>query len=384
MLRTGILLPRSTLFPSLGIDILNGFKENLKRLELHEQILILTDNIGFGVNEAEIYTKAEKFLLQDNMDLVIVCADTKITELLQPLFTATNKILLMLNFGANFPESWQPAPTTITHSLNFCLHAALTGELAAAEENKETINVISYYDGGYRQCFSMLYANQLHGGVPLLNHVTHIKLEEFTLEPVAVFLQQNPDAKTLLCLFAGEQAEKFYQVIVPVQKNYDLHFFVSPMMLDEQLDNSSTAITRENVKGFVPWHSTLPNNNNAVFKETYRAAYDKPVNYFSLLGWEAGLLVTEILQQFNKGNKNAIAIVQQLLERNLESPRGWMRIDAATHHVYGPSYLCSAAANNEVLISAEKENAGQAWKNFTEQKIPAAESSGWRNTYLCI
>ena len=145
MLRTGILMPRSTLFPSLGLDILNGLKENLKKQGLYEKIKLFTDNIGFGVNEQEIYTKAEKMLLQDDVDIAIVCADTRIAEMLQPLFTSSNKILLMVNFGVNFPDNWQPAPTTITHSLNFCMHAGLTAKLAALETNKKAINVVSYY-----------------------------------------------------------------------------------------------------------------------------------------------------------------------------------------------------------------------------------------------
>jgi branched-chain amino acid transport system substrate-binding protein len=88
---------------------------------------------------------------------VIVFADESIQEMLEPLFTASNKILLMVNMGAGYPDNWQSAPTTITHSLNFCWHAALSGTLAA-KANKNVINAISYYDGGYRQCFSMLNA----------------------------------------------------------------------------------------------------------------------------------------------------------------------------------------------------------------------------------
>ena len=55
MLRTGILLPRSTLFPSLGLDILNGLKENLKKQNAFDQVKLVTGNIGFGVDEQEIY-----------------------------------------------------------------------------------------------------------------------------------------------------------------------------------------------------------------------------------------------------------------------------------------------------------------------------------------
>jgi branched-chain amino acid transport system substrate-binding protein len=384
MLRTGILLPRSTLFPSLGLDILNGIKNYLKKHNLSDEVKLITDNIGFGVNEQEVYGKSEKMLLQEDVDIVVLCADTKITEMLQPLFTASNKILLAVNFGANFPDSWQPAPTSITHSLNFCLHARLTGMLAAEENNKQAINVVSYFDGGYRQCYCMLQSHQENGGVPAFNYITPHKSAEFTLEPLAEFLEQNSVVNNLLCLFAGDMAEIFYQEVSPLQKKYNLNLFVSPMMLDESLKAVlGNEFSIENVKGFVPWHHSLNNTANDIFKETISAAGFSP-NYFFLLGWETGILLSEILRLNNAGNINATTVVKSLTETSFDSPRGWMKIDAATQYSYGPSYLADCKNNIEISVGHEKENIDAAWTAFTKEKLPPGESSSWRNTYLCI
>ncbi len=62
MLRVGVLLPRSSLFPALGLDILNGIKSCLKHNDVQGAVTFLTDNIGFGIEEAEIYTKAERLI----------------------------------------------------------------------------------------------------------------------------------------------------------------------------------------------------------------------------------------------------------------------------------------------------------------------------------
>jgi len=402
MLRTGILLPRSTLFPSLGLDILSGIKNYLKKQTLADEVKLITDNIGFGVNEQEVYSKTEKMLLLEDVDIVILCADTKITEMLQPLFTASNKILLAVNFGANFPDNWQPAPTTITHSLNFCLHTRLTGKLAAHETNKKAANVVSYFDGGYRQCYSMLQSHQENGGVPVFNHVTAHKSSEFSLAPLADFLEQNSDVNTLLCLFAGDMAEMFYREVSPWQKKYNLNLYVSPMMMDESLINTlGNEFSIENVKGFIPWHADLKNKVNDIFKETISAA-GHTANYFSLLGWETGTILKEILRLNNTGNTNATSVVKALTEISFDSPRGWMKIDAATQYSYGPSYLAvcplteprgqdSVSKNNmstgpggEITVVNEAENIEAEWTAFTNEKLPPGESSSWRNTYLCI
>jgi branched-chain amino acid transport system substrate-binding protein len=384
MLRTGILLPRSTLYPSLGLDILNGIKNFLKNQNLSGEVKLITDNIGFGVNEQEVYSKTEKMLLQEDADVVVLCADTSMTEMLQPLFTASNKILLAVNFGANFPDTWQPAPTTITNSLNFCFHTRLSGKLAANETNHKAANVVSYFDGGYRQCYTMLQSHQENGGEPVFNYVTAHKTADFTLAPLVDFLEHNSDVNTLLCLFAGDMAEMFYREVSPLQQKYKLNLYVSPMMLDESLKNTlGNEFSIEHVKGFIPWHHSLNNTANKLFKETIASA-GHSANYFTLLGWETGLLLEEILRLHNTGNTNAASVVKSLSEISFDSPRGLMKIDAATQYSYGPSYLAACKNNFEINIGNEVENTEEEWTAFIKEKLPPGESSSWRNTYLCI
>ncbi len=385
MLTIGILLRRSTLFPSLGIDILNGIKSFLQQQQIKEEFKLITDNIGFGINEAEIYTKAEKLLLQDDADIVITIADIRIEEMLQPLFTASNKLLLMVNFGANFPDNWKATPATIVHSLNFCFHAKLTGKLAAAETNKQAVNVISYYDGGYRQCYSLLNSHQQNGGIPAFNHITHLKTEEFTLAPVADFLQQNEEVKSLLCLFAADMASKFYQEVLPIQKENELSLYVSPMMLDEALkEQSNEQLAVQNTKGYSPWFSSLDNESNKLFTDAFLKTTNKKPNLFALLGWETGLLLDAYLKQHKAGIAGAANIVTAIGNTVFNSPRGWLKLDAATNHTYGPSWLLSCKNNMELTIEENDIDIQNEWNEFTKETLPAGETSSWRNTYLCI
>ncbi len=385
MLRAGILLPRSTLFPSINLDFINGFKSYLKFCNIFDNIKLLTDNIGFGIDEPDIYTKAEKMILQEDADIVFVFADAKIAEMLQPLFTASNKLLVMVNFGANLPETWQAAPTTITHSLNFCLHAMNTGRLAAHEENKKTINLLSYYDGGYQICYSLLSSNQQHGAEPIFNHITHLKLSEFTLEPFVEFLKNNPEISNILCLFSGEQAVRFYTEIVPLQKKYNLKLFVSPMMLEPSLKSLlGSEFNIQLVTGYTPWHPSLTNSYNNVFKKTYEELFNKTVNYFSLLGWDAGMILQSVFECYNKGLTNALKIIDEMKSTSIKSPRGWLKLDGKTQHFYGPSYLVKVKNNFDISVVSEEKNIEDIWRAFKNHTIGSGERSGWRNTYLCI
>lgn len=385
MLSIGVLLPRSTLLPSLGLDILNGIKACLVHYKIKEEFKLLTDNIGFGTDEAEIYSKAEKLLLQDDAAVVIVIAENRIGEMLEPLFTATNKILMLVNLGANFPDSWNAAPTTIVHSLNFCLHTRLSGKLAATGADKHAAYVTSYYDGGYRQCYSFLNSHQQNDGIPCYTHVTHFKEEEFTLAPLDEFLKHRTEVRTLLCLFSGDMAAKFYQQIIPLQRQYELNLYVSPMMLDEGLaDLPGDTLVIQNARGYAPWVSFLENEHNNTFTNSYQNNYNKKSNFFALLGWETGLLLQAFLQQYRSGNTDAAKILLALGDASFNSPRGWLKLDKTTNHTYGPSWLVNCS--NRMVLKLEENYPGidKEWNDFTREKFSSGESSSWRNTYLCI
>jgi branched-chain amino acid transport system substrate-binding protein len=386
MLRTGILLSRSTLFPALGLDLLAGIKACLRHQNIFDEFKLLTDNIGFGIDEPEIYAKAEKLLLQDDADMVIVVADLRIGELLAPLFTASNKILMLVNFGANTPDDWQPAPTTIVHSLNFSLQTWLTGRLAAREtENKKAAYAVSYFDAGYQQCFHLMNSHQQEGGLPLHTHVTHLKTDAFTLEPLAAFLQQESDVHALLCLFSGDMAARFYHEIGSLQQQHQLNLYVGPMMLDAALANDPGGpLAVQRTQGYTPWIPGLTNGNNHTFTTAFTQAAGKPPNYFGLLGWETGLLLQGILRQYNAGNGAAVQILPALCNESYASPRGWLKLDPESFHSFGASWLVNCTNNMELTAMYEAGEMDTEWSRFKMNNTTKNEHSGWRNTYLCI
>jgi branched-chain amino acid transport system substrate-binding protein len=384
MLKIGLLLPRSTLFPSFGMDILDGFMMRLQNIHLWESVQLLTDNIGFGANEQDVYSKAEKMILQEDADIVIIVADSRGTEIVQPLFNATNKILLVLNCGTDVAENWDASATTIIHTLNFSFCCRLTGMLAANSEKKEVINTMSYYDAGYFQCFSMLNGNQSNGGVPAFYHITNLRLAEFTLEPLETYLQQQETPQNLLCLFCGEQAERFYIEIAALQKKYNFKMFVAPMLLDEHLKNTLyDSFSIKNVNGIIPWNAVLLNTANQIFKDTLLTA-NKKINYFSLLGWDAATIIQFAYAKKIDGISDAATIIKMLIEVQLESPRGWLKIDKDTHNTYGPVYLAQCENHFVITIKENELDIQKAFEDFQAVKINLAEASSWKNTYLCI
>src|SRR5688572_33111890 len=108
----GILLPGSTLYPSIGIDFSQGVRAYFKCHGMND-LTLHNFPIGYGLNENDIYKQAEKFLLADDVDVVIAYANDHIAKKLSPLFAAAGKLLIITNAGANYPGS----PTSFTNTL---------------------------------------------------------------------------------------------------------------------------------------------------------------------------------------------------------------------------------------------------------------------------
>ncbi len=385
MLRIGILTPRSTLYPTMAFDLLNGLKASFAQLNQGNDFNLITDNIGFGTDEAEIYTKAEKMLFSDNADIVIACCDSRIAAMLQPLFTAAGKLLLVTNMGANLPEGWQAQPTTIFHTLNFCYNTSLTGTLAAAGDTGAM--AASYYDAGYNQLYSMVTRFQQNGGSILFNHITHLNTDQFTLKPLQEFMTAENGTQNLLCLFSADMAVLFYKEIAAIQQSQHCQLFVAPMMLEETLIKELNGeVSVNNIQGYTPWLSILNNANNQQFIKSYNALFNKQPNLFSLLGWDSALIIAEFYNHLKLNNNTAEAVTAMGNGAALASPRSWIKLDPLSNHIYGPAWWVKSSNHFNLIVEDSKLDTDVEWKRFTEDVALSATDlhSAWRNTYLCI
>lgn len=381
MLTIGLLTPRSQLYPSLGTDWVGGLRSFLRQAGLQDSVKILTENIGFGTDEGMIYSLAEKLVLQEDADIVFLYAEPRVAEIISPLFTASQKLLAVVHTGANFPDNREAAPTTLHLSLQFAYLCGLTGKLAGCQPEKEAINLISFYDGGYRQCFAMLHHHQQEGGVPAFNYVTPLQQSDFSLDPVAGFLAAHPSTKTLLCMASGAEAGTLLTQLAPLQQQYGLRIWGNPMMLAEIPGRKEDEPGAE-LSGFIPWYPGSDNPGNQFFLQTLSADKGKRPNYFSLLGWECGLLLERIIQTGQ--DKAATGWVEDLVQTPLNSPRGYLQTDPVTHELHGPAWLGWRRMDGTTGADSVPTDDAADWASYAQFRMPAGESTSWRNTYLCI
>lgn len=339
--------------------------------------------IGYGLNENDIYKQAEKFLLTDDVDVVIAYAGDNIAKRLSPLFAAAGKLLVITNAGANYPGSSDNFTNTLFHSLNDSLYSFMTGQLCSrSPEHKKAIMATSFYDAGYQHCHAMVNAHEMGGGEICFNFISPFSKETFNIKSLAAFIENNPAINTLLCLYSGDMARSFYEQIAPLQQQHNLQLFGSPMLFDNTPgDFAGVKPFVKHIKGYLGWTPTLPNLQNQDFIACHKKQFNREANLFSLQGWETALLVNHYLQQLAAG-ASVMEAVAHLQRQPLQSPRGNLRIND-NYAVTGPAYLVNATDDLNIEIEETVEDVSMDWKEMMAQ-VPDAAFSAWQNTYLCI
>lgn len=381
--KVGVLLPRSSLYPSLAVNLVAGIKSAFKTYGV-EDIQLCYDNIGFGEVESTVYAKTEKMLLQDDVMLVIAYMDYMEAYKLEPLFAGMNRLLLVLDPGGQIPLDWNTSPFCYTLSLQAALGSRMTGHLAAKEGAVKPVFATSFYEGGYLQCFAYQKGIESGGGQIQSHLVVPFKLEEFDIKPLHDIVRQQ-QTDSVLAQFSAEAGALFFKQYTNTGLQHRLKFYSSPFMLEETW-LETIEYPFDHIRGYVTWLKNLSNETNQLFLDKIEETSEQEGTIFSMLGWEAAQFVIAFSRIINNCKK--ISLAQNELEHLIiESPRGLLMMHADTHHFIAPMYLVEVIKNKEgrcsLKLILEKKSTTEEFEQHVADK-PEGVFSKWTNTYLCI
>lgn len=377
-MKAGILFPLSNVYPGIGADFMDGVQSFFKQHGILDKVVFIKEGIGLGAVEKEVYLKAEKLLIGDEVDILIAYVDEKVLPVLYPLIQATDKIMLVVNPGANYPVNWITQPNVIHLNLQHAFLCWLTGASATVCANGHAALASTYYDCGYLHAATMVKNFMAQGGTIRYNYINNQLYDAaFNIDELKGFLSANADCTNLLCVFDEKPALLFYQLLAQYTGAKPLHLFVSPMML-ASLQLSRPATVSYSIEGYLPWHYEMNHTSNVEFIKTCT----RPATIFSLLGWETAMILKEILQQDATTGKDGNAVIAGLKTKTINSPRGILQLDNETQFYVAPVAKYSLKAGTGDPEIEWMNNVEQQWKAFTAMPSEGAVT-GWTNTYLC-
>jgi branched-chain amino acid transport system substrate-binding protein len=381
-MKLGVLYPRSKVYPDITTDFTNGLKSYLKKEQINESIELQLESIGFGGSEKEVYEKVEKLMLIDEVDMVVAYIDEKVIGILQPLLQATGKLLLVVNSGANYPETPAAQPNIIRLNLQNAFLCHLAGELAGQQKDNTALVASSFFDCGYLHLAAMVRAFSTKGGQVVFNYINKQQPDEiFDIPELANFLNAEGRTGNLLCVYGTSAAASLYELLNERDDADSLHLFVSPMMLEPAAMEKTGEGCKLSIDGYLPWMASSTNGGNIAFCETIRQQTKKEPSLFSLLGWESAMVVKEIFMHCKEHYADADAIAAKLENLSMNGPRGEIMLDKETHQFIAPYFKFSSRPNDQPVIEQVPFTIS-AWENYNQQPTGGVHS-GWTNTYLC-
>ncbi len=378
----GILLARSTYYQTISFDLYEGLRSGLEQLGRND-IRIITENIGFGADKQQCYRSAEKLLLEENASVVIAYIGHRMAQLLRPLFLAANKILIVLDAGANLPHEWPACPNIFYHSLHNALGASLAAKKAINDGYKSAGMITGYYDGGYLHTYSISKSFEENGGKIFFNHATGYKTEDFTIEPLKYHLKQFPDC-ALLSLFSGDYVQWYFEGIKKSFTEQNLPVYLPPFGFEE-MTLADAEYPGDNIKGIAAWSKNIKSEENKIFTDAITSAGRTP-NLFSLLSWESAVIavkISDLIQERNTIQK----IAAELHSFTFESPRGRIYFDSKTNTSISPLYNAVLISNDkgkcEIKLESAANDIFEHFEKLTNQDLNNS-TSAWYNSYACI
>ncbi|UCS92360.1 ABC transporter substrate-binding protein [Echinicola marina] len=386
MKKVGLLLPRSTYYASIGFDMHEGLKQGLLA-QGDCDISVISENIGFGTDHQKCYEVVEKFLLTEEVDVVLAYISHRTAQLLRPLFKAANKILVVLDSGANLPQEWPSSTNTLYHSLHNSLGNWLAGEKASQVGLKKAASITGYYDGGYLHTHAGFVGYTHSGGNILFNHATGYKKEDFNLTALKEHLALSQSTDCFLSLFSGDYVQWYFQELNKHFNSDEYTVILPPFGLEESV-LSETLFPNQKIMGVAAWSKNLGNKENSNFIDQM-LQNGKIANLFSLLGYEAAFFVTVIIKLMAENHQNGKEACKSLMDMEFQTPRGKVVFHKATQTSIAPMYHAEVVPDEKRMSQVnvkEEIDLGQVFDTYDSMvSIPLNNAtSGWINSYTCI
>lgn len=371
--RIGVLLPRSTEYPSIGFDILDGLRIHLRMLGMND-VSIFTENIGFGENPEATHAAAEKLVMNNDVDMLIVYATSLNAEQLYSFADSSGKPILFIDAGMEHFEL--PAHKGCYHlTLQGTQASSLLGEMAA-KKYKKAIFAASFLDGGYRGNWFM-NESAIKGGIEIGGHyVSMYREEDFSLANLEE-LKSKTQGDVVLASFTSYLAVFLLKHLKNASEPLKATPFYCSAFLAEEMILESTPFPGVDMTTVVPWSRTIESSQNQIFMDAVMKEKKKAASIFHLLGWEAALVVQQIR---NEGEAS-------LLNSSLNSPRGTLRFHPDTHSAYAPLYegkiTASENGNCKITLSRPIEISAEAHR-INHFSKPVGDFTRWKNNFFCI
>ena len=380
-LKLGWLIPYSGIFKELRKDLQQGLDTALKQEGAGVSIETFSEFIQSGsIKSTEEALK--KLLLYHQVDLIVGVVGSKTAIAVIPLLENHRTPALLLNLGADLPTHQLSSDYLFYNSLHLWKSQWAIGKwMQHIYKGEPSIN-LSVYESGYGLQDSFRIGTSASGATTLkVNLVRNISGPPDTM-PLIQYIQQQ-GSPHIHALLSGKEGEQFLQLYQQHIGPNGTGISVNPFMVEDDFEVSLPPGLE--LFNATTWTRSLNTPDNNIFIRAYTADWDESPNAFSLLAYEAGLVLATALE----GNDQKISrasLTAALSQTHAVGPRGVISMSTRPLRTSLPVYIRKPIPSSR---SGRPENAIITTTSGIEWDDPAllkeqSSIAGWQNPYLCV
>lgn len=371
-MRIYLLLPRSNMFPTLGNDFIKGLK---LAFEAQSKVTpeFVVESIGNGT-DLNIVQRAEKYLLEDSIDIAIGFAGIEVIPSLIERFDAYQKPFIHVDLGANYTEYYKTSDYVLHHTLNLWQSCYATGKHMVEQHGKNIALATSFYDGGYQLLDAVFRGVMDAGGTVVNNYVSPMEYSSEDFEKYHTELEAT-DADAVFSIFSYKEGATFLK-----SANFNIPFYSLPMLVDPH-SLGDLKLKENTVHSIATWsfHQNGNANVNAILN-SYKSKHNKAFNIISMLAYESAEI---ILSSLNDEHYVINNIVGHLRNKEIVLPRGLFTVNDANETQINEFVVRTLSTEGDPVNKCIDKIDNNVTNPYSEEQLEMITGSGWKNPYIC-
>lgn len=380
----GVLLPTSMMFPDVDQAFLSGLQGAVADIDPPPRLIV--EPIGAGAQLDVVTDKIQNLLLVERPHVVVGVLGAALVPKVRMFFDQHRTPFIVCNLGGDLlPNGGTPQQYVFWNSLNLWQSTFALGAWAASNVGRNAAVAAAFHESGFG-LVDAFYRGFLEtgGGRIAAIEVTH--RESATEDPSAALARlagASPDF--MFGLYSGREGVSFMNAFAAAGLAGRLPLLSTAMMTHGHWlpQMASHAIGVRTACSWLPGTHPVA---EADFARATSARGERPSpDVFSLLGYEAGLILRAAIARLGQEPATAAGLVDAIPGVEFASPRGPMRMDAELREVVTVDHLIEIAADDAdrpVWRSAGVLDLPEGYAAHAASVRAMESKNGWVNPYL--
>lgn len=382
-IKIGFLTPYSSIYPEMTPSLISGFYSAIPE-KYHSLFQIIPEYVGQG-GDKTITDAASKLLHFHQVDILSGFVSYKVMPSLIPHIESRQKLGFFFDSGEYIPYTHHLSGNVFINSFQMWQSQFALGFWTQKQFGDKGCIIAPIYDSGYHLQSAFRQGVAMAGGSELDIHVLKYNPEGSQVtEKIQELFQQLKKQKPsfIHALFCGSEALEFYAEYCKSGLNQQIPLVVSAHMASDEILKK---VCNMDLKLYAAsmWNYHSKEKTNLEFKKRVADFAGQKPDFYTLLGYETGLLFETMIPEFRKRDWSEIK--KRLKTETIEGPRGkrsfYLNSEYATPVIDIEKIGFHANAATKIVI---EQGTAMQYDHETYEKIHKENVSGWQNPYLCI